>query len=60
MLSLPRPPYSPDLASALKMKPQLKSRRFYTFAEIKRESQSPDVNTAMSLGTLPYQDLRSL
>jgi histone-lysine N-methyltransferase SETMAR len=74
MLSLPHPPYSPDLAPAdcflfLKMKMQLKGSRFHTVAEIQSESQTtthtrdhkntnittPDVNTAMSLGTLPHQ-----
>jgi hypothetical protein len=45
MLSLPHPPYSPDLAPAdfflfPKMKMQMKGRRFQTFAEIQRESQT--------------------
>jgi histone-lysine N-methyltransferase SETMAR len=52
-----------------KMKMQLKVCCFHTVAEIQRKSQdyhtrdhrnaditTPDVNTAMSLGTLPYQD----
>jgi histone-lysine N-methyltransferase SETMAR len=44
-LSLPHPPYSPDLAPAdfflfPKMKMQLKGRRFHTVAEIHRESQT--------------------
>jgi hypothetical protein len=53
-----------------KMKMQLKGHRFHTVAEIQRESQTtthildhkdtnittPDVNTAMSLGTLRYQE----
>jgi hypothetical protein len=44
MLSLPHPPYSPDLAPAdfflfLKMKMQLKGRRFHSVADIQRESQ---------------------
>jgi histone-lysine N-methyltransferase SETMAR len=53
-----------------KMKTQLKGHRFHTVAEIQCELQTtthtcdhkntnittPDVNTAMSLGTLPYQD----
>jgi hypothetical protein len=51
-----------------KMKIQLKGRRFHTAVEIQRNSQThtrdhkntnttiPNVNTAMSLGTLPYQD----
>jgi hypothetical protein len=75
MLSLPHPPYLPDLAPSdfflfPKMKMQLKGRRFHTIAEIQCESQTtihthdrkntnitiPDVNTAMSLGALPYQD----
>jgi transposase len=45
MLSLPCPPYSPDLAPAdfflfPKMKMQLKGRRFHIAAEIQRESQA--------------------
>jgi hypothetical protein len=53
-----------------KMKMQLKGRHFHTVAEIQRESRTtthsrghkktnmttPDVNTAMSLGTLPFQN----
>jgi hypothetical protein len=44
MLSLPHPPYSPDLAPAdfflfPKMKMQLKGRRFHSVADIQRESQ---------------------
>jgi hypothetical protein len=44
MLSLPHPPYSPDLAPAdfflfSKMKMQLKGRRFHSAADIQRESQ---------------------
>jgi histone-lysine N-methyltransferase SETMAR len=44
MLSLPHPPYSPDLALAdfflfPKMKMQLKGRRFHSVADIQRESQ---------------------
>jgi hypothetical protein len=45
MLSLPHPPYSPDLAPAdfflfPKMKMQLKDCRFHTVAEIQHESQT--------------------
>jgi hypothetical protein len=45
MLLLPHLPYSPDLAPAdfflfLKMKMQLKGRRFHTIAEIHCESQT--------------------
>jgi hypothetical protein len=45
MLSLPHPPFSPDLAPAdflifPKMKMQLKGRRFHTVVEIQRESQT--------------------
>jgi hypothetical protein len=44
MLSLPHPPYSPDLAPAdfflfPEMKMQLKGRRFHSVADIQRESQ---------------------
>jgi hypothetical protein len=44
MLSLPHPPYSPDLAPAdfflfPKMKMQLKGRRFHSAADIQQESQ---------------------
>jgi transposase len=43
MLSLPHPPYSPDLAPAdflfPKMKMQLKGHRFHSVADIQRESQ---------------------
>jgi hypothetical protein len=44
MLSLPHPPYSPDLAPAdfflfPKMKMQLKGRRFHSVADIQHESQ---------------------
>jgi hypothetical protein len=44
MLSLPHPPYSPDLAPAdfflfPKMKMQLKARRFHSVADIQRKSQ---------------------
>jgi histone-lysine N-methyltransferase SETMAR len=44
MLSLPHPPYSPDLAPAdfflfPKIKMQLKGRRFHSIADIQRESQ---------------------
>jgi hypothetical protein len=56
------------------MKMQLKGHSFHTTAEIQCKPQTtthihdhkhtnittPDVNTAMSLGTLPYQDCRSL
>jgi histone-lysine N-methyltransferase SETMAR len=45
MLTLPHPPYSPDLAPAdfflfPKMKMQLQGRRFHTVAEIQRQSQT--------------------
>jgi hypothetical protein len=63
-------PHPPDLAPAdfflfLKMKMRLKGRRFHTVAEIagyhthvhrNTNITTPNVNTAMSLGTLPYQD----
>jgi hypothetical protein len=44
MLSLPHPPYSPDLAPgdfflSRKRQMQLKGRRFHAVAEIQRESQ---------------------
>jgi hypothetical protein len=44
MLSLPHPPYLPDLAPAdfflfPKMKMQLKGPRFHSVADIQRESQ---------------------
>jgi hypothetical protein len=53
-------PYSPDLALANflfpKMKMQLNGHRFQTVVEIQCNRTTLDVNTAMSLGPLPYQD----